>query len=247
MENKLKDMFTNLWQNYFSGAELPIVFYYSDEVSENDLSDSKRENRCLIGNLNRVRNGHPFVYNSEVPGCLGGKRYSGFSETLRPNFEHFLSCGIPGKVEGEKYKKTPGLVIEFLKNNPPFKAPKKHLIFKRWDKLTENDDPEVVVFFATPDVLSGLFTLANFDRADSYGVITPMGSGCASIINIPLVESKSENPGAVLGMFDVSARPYVPANILTFAIPINRFLQMIKNMDESFLQTNSWNLVKNRI
>lgn len=27
-----------------------------------------------------------------------------------PNFEYFLSCGIPGKLEGERYKKTPELV-----------------------------------------------------------------------------------------------------------------------------------------
>ncbi len=48
-------------------------------------------------------------------------------------------------------------------------------------------------------------------------------------------------------MFDVSARPCVPADTLTFAVPIKRFEQMIANMDESFLVTESWRAVLNRL
>jgi len=188
-----------------------------------------------------------FVYSSENPGCLGGKRYTGFSQKLRPDFEYFLSCGIPGKMEGERYKKSPELVEEYLKNHPPFKAPARYLVFKRWDSLLETDEPMAIVFFAAPDVLSGLFTLANFDAVDPNGVIAPMGSGCSSIVSYPLAESKSINPRCVLGMFDVSARPCVPKNTLTFAIPMRRFAEMVQNMDESFLITGSWNAVRNRI
>ena len=104
-----------------------------------------------------------------------------------------------------------------------------------------------MIFFAAPDVLSGLFTLANYDRPDPYGVIAPMGSGCSSIISYPCYEAASENPQCVLGMFDVSARPCVPANRLTFAMPMKRFEQLALNMDQSFLITNSWNLVRKRL
>jgi len=50
--------------------------------------------------------------------------------------------------------------------------------FTRWDQLTETDDPDVVIFFARPEALAGLFTLANFDQGDPNGVICPMGEGC---------------------------------------------------------------------
>lgn len=240
-------MFTDGWRKYFTRAELPIAYFYADEPSADDIADSKREHRCLICNLNRVREGHAFVYNAKTPGCPGGRRYSGFSQTLRPNFEYFLSCGIPGKLEGERYKKSPELVKEYLKNNPVFEAPAKHLIFKRWDKLAETDDPAAVVFFAPADVLSGLFTLANYDRADPNGVICPMGAGCSSMIAHALSESKKDRPRCVLGMFDVSARPCVPANTLTFTIPMSRFVQMVQNMDESFLVTKTWNAVRERM
>ena len=247
MEKQLKDSFLNKWKRYFPKAELPIVYYYANEVPEKELEDTRNEHRCLICNLNRVREGHTFIYSAKSPGCPGGRRYSGFSKRLRTNFEYFLSCGIPGKVRGERYKKSPELVKEYLKNHPPFEAPAKYLVFKRWNKLLEEDEPVVVVFFAIPDVLSGLFTLANFDTIDPNGVIAPMGSGCSSIVSYPLSESKSSNPRCVLGMFDVSARPCVPETTLTFAIPMRRFREMIRNIDESFLITESWNVVKTRI
>ncbi len=61
-------------------------------------------------------------------------------------------------------------------------------MFRRWDKLSPEDNPEVVIFFARPEVLSALFTLANFDQADPNGVICPFGSGCSSIIHYPRLE-----------------------------------------------------------
>lgn len=33
---------------------------------------------------------------------------------IRPDFEYFLSCGIPGKMEGEPDKKSPELVKEIM-------------------------------------------------------------------------------------------------------------------------------------
>lgn len=74
-----------------------------------------------------------------------------------------------------------------------------------------------------------------------------MGSGCATIITYPYQEAQSENPRCVLGMFDVSARPCVPEETLAFTIPIQRFVQMVHNMEESFLITKSWALVRNRL
>jgi len=247
MRQGLKEAFIFKWQKYFVTSGYPVAYFYSNEVSVNGIKESMNQERCLIGNLNQVRDGKTFVYSSKSPGCAGGKRYAGFTRTLRPNFEYFLSCGLPGKMEGERYKKTPELVNNYLKDNPPFEAEGKYMVFKRWDKLNDAEQPAAVIFFATPDVLSGLFTLANYDSPDPHAVIAPMGSGCSSIIAYPMVEAKSDRPRCVLGMFDVSARPSVPKNTLTFTIPEKRFEQMIENMDESFLITASWENVQQRL
>jgi hypothetical protein len=247
MEIQFKNLFLRQWKKYFPKAELPLAFYYTNEVTETDIDERLNKHRCLICNLNSAREGKTYIYHSNSPGCPGGKRYTGYSQNLHPNFEYFLSWGIPGEMEGERYKKTPELVREFLKNHPPFKAPARYLVFKRWDKLSATDRPLAVIFYANGDVLSGLYTLANFDVAHAHGVIAPMGSGCSSIVNYPLEEANSDQPCCILGMFDVSARPCVPQNTLTFTIPMKRFLKMVQNMDKSFLITQSWNLVRTRI
>lgn len=123
----------------------------------------------------------------------------------------------------------------------------QNIVFKRWDMLTESDEPEVVVFFAKPDVLSGLFTLASFDRPGNDGVIAPFGAGCGSIVHYPYLESLSDDPKAVIGMFDPSARPCVAEDVLTFAVPIKMFEKMIGYMEESFLITGTWKTIRKRI
>ena len=247
MDAQFAETFSSRWKRYFAGSELPICYFYTDHVRDEDVRESTHAERCLIGNLNRVREGLSFVYDATTPGCSGGKRYTGFTQKLRPRFEYFLSCGIPGEMEGERYKQSPELVKQYLAQHPPFGAPGQYLVFKRWDRLAPEDQPLAVVFFAAPDVLSGLFTLANYDVADPHGVVAPMGSGCASIINYPYEEAQSEHPRCVLGMFDVSARPGVPGDRLTFAVPMKRFEQMVRNMDESFLITESWKIVQKRL
>jgi hypothetical protein len=63
-----------------------------------------------------------------------------------PDFEYFLSSGIPGRLSGERYTKSPELVREMMARAPVFSAPARFIVFKRWDALEEADDPEAVVF-----------------------------------------------------------------------------------------------------
>lgn len=247
MDIAFRNKFTKLWNRYFNESELPVAFYYSGTPANVEHVTPPPGHQCVIGPLARVRRGKSLCFDADAIGCKGGKRYLGFSQEIMPHFNHFLSCGIPDKLEGERYKKTPEIVREMMADMPEFKAPSTHIIFKRWDMLDEHDAPEVVIFFARPDVLSGLFTLSGFDEADRHTVISPFGAGCATIVQYPFLEQKSEHPKAVLGMFDVSARPFVPADTLTFSIPMAKFSRMVDNMEESFLITHSWAKVQKRI
>jgi uncharacterized protein (DUF169 family) len=247
MEMKIKKDFIGLWKKYFNGADLPIVFYYTNEQGGAEEVKSLSGHRCLICDLSRVRKGKSLCFSADSIACSGGKRYLGFTQEIRPNFEYFLSCGIPGELKGERYKKSPELVREAMKNLPQFVVPAKFIVFKRWDMLEESDDPDVVIFFSPSDVLSGLFTLANFDQVDPNGVFAPFAAGCGSIVQYPYLEKNSDRPRGVLGMFDVSARPCVPEDLLTFSVPMKKFVGIIENMKESFLITPSWNKVNKRI
>lgn len=247
MDRELRDKFTGLWSRFFDGADLPVAFFYGNGEEKGNRPKPPAGHRCVVADILRALRGKTVVLDAGNIGCEGGRRYFGFAGALRPHFEYFLSYGIPGEVEGERYKKTPELVKSIMKHLPNFRAPGKTILFKRWDTLDDGDEPEAAIFFARPDVLAGLFTLANFDEAVQNVVYAPFGPGCGTIVSYPHLEKDLENPRAVLGMFDVSARPCVPADVLTFSVPMKRFIRMIANMEESFLVTPSWRKVLKRI
>ncbi|MEA3376483.1 MAG: DUF169 domain-containing protein [Chloroflexota bacterium] len=224
-----------------------MAFYYTDDEPQAQPALSPEGFRCFICDLDDVRQGASRRFDAQSLGCRGARRYLGFDQRLGPNFTYFLSCGIPGEMEGERYKQSAELVEKYLETQPTFQAPGRYIVLKRWDHLDEDDDPAVAIFFARPDVLSGLFTLANFDEVDPQAVIAPFGSGCSSIVYHPYRELKSERPRAVLGMFDVSARPWVSRDLLTFSVPWPKFTRMVDHMDESFLITGSWEKVRSRL
>jgi len=158
MDIKLKAKFIELWEKYFGNAELPIVFYYSDSDVGAEYAGKSEKWGCFIGDLAKVRRGRSLAFDKDAISCTGGKKYVGFSDKLRPGFEYFLSCGN-AEMEGERYLQSPQQVVMFLENASWTPAKATKIIFKRWDMLLEDDEPEVVIFFAKPDVLAGLFTL----------------------------------------------------------------------------------------
>jgi hypothetical protein len=248
MDLKRKEKFLELWEKYFGLVELPIVFYYHKDIQDANYVTHPKGRSCLIAELAKVRNGESLAYNGESIACGGAKRYLGYAETIRPNFEYFLSCGIPDKMEGERYIRTPEMVLEAQRHHQRINdANDNYIIFKRWDKIKKSDEPAVVIFFAKPDVLSGLFTLMNFDQSEPNGTFTPFGPGCGSIIHYPYLEKDAERPRAVIGLFDPSARPCVQKDILSFAVPMIKFEKMIDYMEESFLITETWTKIRKRI
>jgi len=251
MDMHLKEEFIRLWGKYFNDAQLPIAFYYTDESVQPTTAA-----KCIIAMLAKVRKGSTVAFSAESVHCFGGRSYLGFSEIMTAAFsdeyqysfrEYFLSQGIPGKIEGERFKKTPEICKEMYPHMPEFKAPARYCVFKRWDMLNEKDIPDVVIFFAKPDVLSGLYNLANYDSVDANEVKAPWGSGCSSIVRDPYLEKDAPNPKAVLGMFDVSARPFVAQDELSISLPMKKFIRMVEFMEESFLITKAWKKVQKRI
>jgi len=229
-------------------SEHPLGVFYSDEEPAKGLRPKGGGRECLIALLKGARHHGGVVYFDENHiGCPGGAYYMGFRAMSMPKIEYFLSCGIPGEMEGERYIKTPERAREYFASTKPRKAPAKYGIFKALDKLTPREEPEVIIFFAPPDVLSGLFTLTNYAAQRTDAVRLPFSSGCGAIVTYPLKEAENENPQAILGMFDVSARPFVEANVLTLAMPTKLFHMLLDGQEESFLITKSWKVVRRRI
>jgi uncharacterized protein (DUF169 family) len=251
MEDRTMNLLSEeLWKRFretLGLEESPLGVYYTNDHPEG-VTPKEGISGCMIGLLQNARKKGKIVYFDRGHfGCPGGAYYMGFFESPRPNIEYFLSCGIPGEMEGERYIKTPQLAREYFGKMKPRPAPAAYCVFKPIEQFQDEIKPEVVVFFASPDILSGLFTLTNYALEHTDAVYTPFGSGCGTILTHPLKEAEKEKPRAVLGMFDVSARPMVEKDVLTLSMPYSIFLRLLENVSGSFLETESWKKVLQRI
>lgn len=217
-------------------AELPIAFWYSDSA----FGSPAKAPGCMFGAFDEIRDGVPTDFTAETIRCGGGKFYSGFAPVGK-NIPHFVS-------QIEKYKKTPEMVAEGEKEMDVQRTDKKFLHFARIDKIESLDDAEGLIFFATPDVLSGLCSWAFYDTNSRDAVRTFFSSGCSSTITALVNENRRNGKSAFIGLFDPSVRPYVGKNILSFSIPMSRFREMYETIGECFLSGSpAWTKVRARI
>lgn len=216
-------------------APMPIVFGYSDKA----VSEIKKVPKCMIGTISNVRHGEPLTLSEENVICGGGGLYTAFRE-MPERVPMFVS-------EVEHYKKSKEMVIDYVNNLHIQITNKPYLNFVRIDKLKSWDDAEAILFFATPDILSGLCTWAFYDNNSADAVTTQFASGCAAIVSFAINENRNNGNRCFLGMFDPSARPLVPENELTFTIPMCRFKRMLETMNDSGLFQKAFTVVKKRI
>ncbi len=216
-------------------APMPIAFWYGDSAVNSD----SRVPRCMIGAIRKVCDGNPLTLTAENVQCGGGRLYTAF----RPMFE-----GVPVFVSKiEHYKQTPEQVKEYVDCLDIVITDKPYLNFLSVDKLDSWEGVEAVVFFAAPDVLSGLCTWTFFDNDAEDAVVTKFASGCAAVVSFATVENRKSGRRCFLGMFDPSARPLVPKNELTFAVPMSRFKEMLTTMSDSALYQKAFSVVRRRI
>jgi hypothetical protein len=127
-------------------------------------------------------------------------------------------------------------------------VPETYVVFKPLAEVDESaETPRLINFYANPDQLSALVVLANYGRSTTDNVIVRMGAGCHTICLFPLDEAEREVPRAVLGMFDITARPQVDADILSLSVPLRMFKEMEENVPGSFLDKPDWAKVRARI
>lgn len=223
----------------------PVAVYYSESRIEGAFEwNCKGERFCHIGRLGAVRAGKPMVIDSKNPGCMGAARFLGWMPGMRPGFEYFLSHDSEGK--GERFKKTPEMARTFIESFHFTPANGPFCIFQRLEDVPEDVQPEVIIFFAEPDQLSGLYWLANYGRDGKDAVISPMTSGCGSIVAEPRYQATQAEPKGVLGLFDPAARPKEDKRFLSLAVPYRMFVEMVENIPESFLEIEPWISLKNR-
>jgi uncharacterized protein (DUF169 family) len=251
----------------------PVAIIWSDEKPEDAAQFKKDKWGCVMMLFAQAAKGRTAVFDRETFGCFGGGTGLGF-ENQYENFTggeecfyYFLSTGLENDKEkkklidaekdtlrsesyenfmyGERYVKSPELVKKYVKRLPLISLPTKYVIFKPLkDVDEEKDKPKIIIFSANPDQLAALTVMANYDRESPDTVYAPFVAGCQSIGIMSYQEIEKENPRAVIGMIDISARIYsgrqLGKDMMTFSIPLKMFHEMEDNIPGSFLERHSW-------
>lgn len=243
----------------------PVAIVFTNEKPEGALQFKEGVWGCVVAMLKAAAKGRTAVFDRKTYGCFGGgvglcfgNTYVGFPGGI----EYFLSVGnkefcnseigknivknMPALAHGEAYKKSPELARSFTDALPYYDTPTEYVVFKPLEQILPGEQPEVVVFLATPDQISALVVLANYARHGGDNVIVPWGAGCHSVCVIPFNEGKSDNPRGVIGLTDISARKLVEKDILSFSVPYKMFMEMEDNVAESFLAREEWLEIRKR-
>jgi uncharacterized protein (DUF169 family) len=261
---------TKIFLEHLGLAEEPFGVYYNDTKPEKsygpkpgvpisrDLEDQGKVDMqavfqtfsCVIGNIWLARKKYCSAHiSTEEYGCPGGVFYCSM---MKPNLrfiEHYVTTGFEGTpIHGERYLPSPESMRKFLGKVDPRKAPAKYCIFKPLSQFSDNEDPEFIIFFARPEVLSGLFTHTMFTTGDVDSVASPFGAGCTNILAWPLYYQEQGLEKAVLGGFDPSARKFMKYDELTFTVPLSLYRKMLKALPESMFNVGKdWAVVRKKV
>lgn len=230
----------------------PVAIVLADEKPDDALQFAEGRWGCVVAMYTAAARGKTAAFDRTTVVCGGGSIGLGFCDEFEGppgGIEYFLSTGRgEGYPEGEGYKKTPELGQAFVDELPKTKIQQNYVIFKPLDMVdTENETPVLVSFLANPDQLSALVVLANYDRPTSDNVSINFGAGCHTLFLLPFYQAQQEVPKAVVGVIDITARPFVDPDLLSFTVPFEMFQDMENNVPGSFLEKHDWKKVRERI
>ena len=201
---------------------------------------------CAVAMLNAASKGRKAAFCDKTVVCRGGKAGLGFQTLEKGTMEYFLSTGEKGPKAGEFYKKSPQLARNYMSEIPE-PTSKEYVVFVPLNELLADQHPDAVVFLANADQISGLATLANYDKKTQDHVKVLFGAGCVQAIRYPMAEEEKNGDCCYIGLTDPSARKCIDKDVLSFSIPWHRFLEMEEEAEGSFLTKETWNQIARRI
>ncbi len=203
---------------------------------------------CVLGNIWRARKKHTAAwFSARHFGCPGGAFYLGFLKPQTDTIAAYVSSGIPGVMQGERYLRDPAATRAFFEQIDPPPAPAPFAVFQPLDLYPQGLEPELVIFFARPEVITGLHMLTMFVTHDLEAVRTPFGAGCSHLVTFARKYAEAGEQKAVLGGWDASCRKYYATDEISFAMPWPLFQRMLELWEQSFLTTHTWKICQKKI
>ena len=232
----------------------PVAILFANKKPQGALEFKEGSWGCVAAMLTAAAKGRRAVFSRTTFGCEGGGIGLGLVHEYSEGMEYFLSTGkegLPpaeGMREPEGFKKTPELAKAWMGTVPSIVVSEPYIVFKPLAEVDiAQEEPKVVVFYVNPDQLSALIVLANYGRSGHDSVIAPFAAGCQTTCLFPWSEASKQHPRAVIGMTDISVRPRIDADLLSFSVPYVMFNEMEANVPGSFLDKHEWKQIAERI
>ncbi|MBI9089212.1 MAG: DUF169 domain-containing protein [Desulfobacterium sp.] len=209
-----------------------IGWYFSQEEIEDSFVFKKDKWVCMFMYLKMIlKKGTRIRFSNDyAKACPGPVEYSGYSE-LTGSDGRFIA-------ETERFKKTRKLAQDYhLESRERIHPPEgKYLYMEKIETMDKNSDIKVINLFPDPAAMASLCVLSNYDRQKNMdNVQAPFASGCQSVFTIPYDEGFRENPKSVIGLMEPLVRQFIPRDMVSFSLPSNRFVEMVQNIEGSFL------------
>lgn len=232
----------------------PVAILFTNEKPQDALEFTEGHWGCVAAMLTAAAKGRRAVFSRTTFGCEGGGIGLGLLNQYSPGMEYFLSTGKEGLPAGyetrepEAFKKSPELAKAWMESVPSVTIAEQYIVFTPLSEVnTKQEEPKVVVFYANPDQLTALIVLANYGSPGWDNVIAPFAAGCQTTCLFPWSEADRKHPRAVIGMTDISVRPRIDADLLSFSVPYVMFREMEDNVPGSFLDKHEWKKIAERI
>ena len=224
----------------------PVAVLRADSIPEKAICFKQGKWGCVVALIKAASQGKIAAAAKDTTVCMGGRVGLGFQGYEHGWIEYFLSTGNDKIPQSEFYKKTPELAKIFTETIPQVEPP-ACLVFKPLAMVEKDEMPECIIFLVNADQLSGLTTLANYDRSSQNNVQVNFASGCGQAVLYPLSAEEKGEKTCYIGLTDPSARKVISKEQMSFSIPYSRFVEMEQEADGCFFAADTWERIKERI
>lgn len=236
----------------------PVGIFFANTTAVCDLITETGKRNCIVPFLLSAAHGKVVGVTEEGCTCPGGIVGCCFGDGFtkkNPNIHKMLSQGMGNEVsaeapihmrEGERFFCNEEIALKWRSAMPFSERGLPRVVFSPENRWKEIGYPDLVLVFADPDRMSALVTLLGFHNGRSINTIVPYGAACHSMV-FAAEQLNSDDPMAVMGLFDISQRSKALTNYLSLTMPHEIWISMQKDLDKSCLTTHAWKEIEKRL
>ena len=236
----------------------PVGIYFGNAEAECDTVAEPGKRNCVVPFLLAAACGKVAGIAEEGCTCPGGTVGLCFGDGFtrkNPNIHKMLSQGMgdaapeqapPMMREGERFFCDEEAALKWRGAMPFSERGFPRVVLAPESRWGEIGEPDLVYVFADADRISALVTMLGFRSGRAVNTVAPFGAACHSIV-FAAEQLESDDPMAVIGLFDISQRSKAIANYLSLTMPLALWESMHEDLGKSCLTTHSWKEIEKRL